>query len=319
MTTFGTENGASATGNWVTLEGFTDRLDKTEFEGEFVGNFSGLARDPLGRIAALSDRSVLFFLDPETLTPLERIRLRDELRQPIDCEALAFDQDEILVISEKPEIYRFDAAGKLLGVLPVPPRFRVTPVGQARFNEVFEGMTLTPDGGTLIASMENALLTDAPDILRFPTWERVDPDEEFKPAAQYCYRVDSGLLVSDIATTGDGRLFVIERGFDSTGNTIRLYLADLRDARDVNEIEELGPDAPVVPKQLLVDMVDLPPSGAVAKQPQVNPLLGNIEAMTMLDPGPDEQTRLLLVTDDNASESQITRFYTLLVTLPPLT
>ncbi|MCM4084325.1 esterase-like activity of phytase family protein [Paractinoplanes hotanensis] len=315
METSSSDLGNDSTAGYVKLEGFTDHLDKTSFEGEFVGNFSGLSRDHDGRIAGLSDRSVLYYLDPESLDPVELIKLRDELRHPLDGEAIVFDGDTMLIATERPEIFRYDLAGKLLGVLPMPEQFRVTPLGRAKINESFEGLTLF-DERTLIGSMENSLLGDQDGIARFQSWERSDTDDDFKPGAQYAYRIEPGLMVSDIAATGDGRLLVIERGFDSTGNQVQLHLADLRGAADVSAVEHLEADAPVVGKQLLIDLVDLPSSGAISKQPQVNPLLGNIEAMVITDGGPSDEMRVLLATDDNGSEKQITRFYRLLVKLP---
>ncbi|MFI7605878.1 esterase-like activity of phytase family protein [Micromonospora sp. NPDC049366] len=307
------ENGRS--NGHVTLESFTDHLDKTTFQGEFVGNFSGLSRDRDGRIAALSDRSVLYYLDPETLNPVELIKLRDELRHPLDGEALVFDGGTLLVATERPEIFRFDRAGNLLGVLPMPGQYRVTPLGDAKLNEAFEGMTMA-DERTLIASMENSLLSDQDGLVRFQCWERSEPDDDFKPGTQFAYRIEPNLLVSDIAAVDDDWLLVLERGFDSSGNRVQLYVADLRGAADVSAIDKLDAHSPTLDKRLLVDMADLPPSGAVAKQPQTNPLLGNIEAMTITDRDPDGEIHLLLATDDNGSEAQITRLYRLRVRLP---
>ncbi|MCM4083451.1 esterase-like activity of phytase family protein [Paractinoplanes hotanensis] len=302
--------------NWIRLESYTDHLDKTTFQEEVVGGFSGLTKAPDGRIGAVSDRSVMFYLDAETLDPVQAIRLRDELRQRVDCEAVTIDQGNILIATEKPEILRYDAAGKMLGILPMPSRYRVTPVGDARLNEVFEGMTLLDDF-TLVASLENSLLTDEKGLLRFQCWERSDATAEFKPTTQYCYQVEPGLLVSDIAATGDGRLLVLERGFDkATGNIVRLYLTDFTGVGDVSEIAELEAGAPVLPKQLLGDLADLPPSGAVAKQPQKNPLMQNYEAMAVTEHLADGSIRLLVASDDNDSEVQITRFLRLRIELP---
>jgi hypothetical protein len=302
-------------GNHVILESFTDHLDKTTFAGEFVGNFSGLSRDRDGRMAALSDRSLLFRLDPVTLDPVGVIPLRDELGHPLDGEAVVFDGDDILVATERPEIFRFDRTGNLLGALAMPGEFRVSPLGRARLNETFEGLTMA-DERTLIASMENALTTDQDDLVRFQCWERSDVGQDFKPAAQFAYRIEPGLLVSDIAATGDGRLLVLERGFDSSGNRVHLYLADLRGAADVSAAGSLGPDTPALGKRLLADLMDLPSDGAAARQPQTNPLLGNIEAMAVTDSNTHGQLGLLLATDDNGSEAQITRFYRLRIRLP---
>jgi len=197
----------------------------------------------------------------------------------------------------------------------MPSQFRVAPLGRAKLNESFEGMTLA-DERTLIASMEGPLMGDHEGIVRFQSWERSDAGDDFKPGAQYAYRLEPGLLVSDIAATGDGRLLLIERGFDNTGNQVRLNLADLRDAPDVSAIEHLDGDTPVVGKQLVIDMVDLPSSGALARQPQKNPLLGNIEAMVITERDANGELRVLLATDDNGSEKQITRMYWLGFRLP---
>jgi hypothetical protein len=69
-------------------------------------------------------------------------------------------------------------------------------------------------------------------------------------------------------------------------------------------------------KQLLVDLVDCPPSGATAKQPQPNPLLDNVEGMALGGPLPDGRRTLYLVSDDNNNPVQTTRLYALSVRLP---
>jgi hypothetical protein len=50
----------------VSLDRFSDALDKTTYDGTFVGNLSALAVDQDGSLAALSDRSSLFGLDART-------------------------------------------------------------------------------------------------------------------------------------------------------------------------------------------------------------------------------------------------------------
>lgn len=95
-----------------------------------------------------------------------------------------------------------------------------------------------------------------------------------------------------------------------------MSLAGLKDVSDVPSLGK-APASAFVVKRELVDMGDCPPSGARAKQPQVNPLLDNAEGMALGDPlteGPHAGRRALyLVTDDNENPVQITRFYTLAV------
>lgn len=59
----------------VSPDRFSDAVDKTTYDGTFVGNLSALARSrsgggtPAGTLTALSDRSALFRLDARTLRP----------------------------------------------------------------------------------------------------------------------------------------------------------------------------------------------------------------------------------------------------------
>ena len=160
----------------------------------------------------------------------------------------------------------------------------MAPAGRATTNQTFEGLTMQPGDRTLIASMEGPLGGDQPDLLRFQTWNRPNAKADFTLGAQYGYRGDTGLGVSDITATGDGRLLVLERGFTAgVGNTVRLYLADPRGATDVSRVENLTAqtDTHLIGKTLLADIGKCPTLGATAKQPQPNPLLDNIEGVAV--------------------------------------
>jgi hypothetical protein len=311
----------------VGIERFSDALDKTTYDGTFVGNLSALAVDlphsrlrssggtPMGQLAALSDRSSLFTLDRRTLKPTSVVNLADEHGAALDSEGLVVDRDGTrLVTSEtEPSVRRYSRDGKILDRLPVPGPLRVAPAGRATANLTFEGLTLLPGGHTLLASMEGSLSGDSAGIVRFQTWER--HGGHFRLAAQYGYRTDTGLGVPEVQATPDGRLLVLERGFTSGyGNTVRLYLADPRHATDTSGVENLTgqPGVHLIRKTLLADLVNCPSLGATAKQPQPNPLLDNIEGMTITGHGPGG-LRVLLVSDDNQNAAQTTRFYYLRV------
>ncbi|QWB25420.1 MULTISPECIES: esterase-like activity of phytase family protein [Streptomyces] len=286
----------------VSIDRFSDALDKTTYEDTFVGNISALAVDSDGSLAALSDRSSLFRLDARTLKPRSVVPLTDETGAALDSEGLVVDRDGTrLVTSEtEPSIRRYSRTGTILDRLPVPDDLRVTPAGRARPNGTFEGLTLLPGGRTLVASMEYPLSGDSADTVRFQTWDR--HRGHFRLGRQYAYRTDPALGVSEIQATPDGRLLVLERGFTSgVGNTVRLYLADPRHA---------------MRKTLLTDLATCPTLGATAKQPQPNPLLDNIEAMTIT--GRTKNTlKVLLASDDNQNPTQTTRFYYLRVRATP--
>ncbi|CAL9465421.1 hypothetical protein SUDANB176_02726 [Streptomyces sp. enrichment culture] len=298
----------------VSLDRFSDALDKTTYEGAFVGNLSALAADaprsrlrpgggtPTGSLAALSDRSALFRLDARTLEPGEVVPLADEKGDALDSEGLVVDGDGTYLVSSEtePSVRRYSRGGKILDRLPVPDALRVAPEGPARANGTFEGLTLLPGGRTLLASMEYPLAGDPADLVRFQTWQRT-AHGGFRLGAQYTYRTDPGLGVSEVTAVPDGRLLVLERGFTpGVGNTVRLYLADRHRA--------------AFGKTLLADLVHCPSLGAPARQPQPNPLLDNIEGMVITGRG-QGRLKVLLVSDDNQNDVQTTRFYALRVRL----
>lgn len=300
----------------VSVDRFSDALDKTTYDGTFVGNFSALAVDTDGSIAALEDRSSLFDLDARTLAPKRVVPLADEKGAALDSEGLAVDWDGTrLVTSEtEPSIRRYSPDGRILDRLPVPSPLLVAPAGRATANQTFEGLTLLPGGRTLLASMENALSGDSATLVRFQTWTRAKGGR-FRPAAQYAYPVDAGLGVPEVQATPDGRLLVLERGFTSgVGNTVRLYLADPRHATDTSGVGNLTGQPGVRPirKTLLADLAACPSLGATAKQPQPNPLLDNIEGMAVTGYSKG-RLKVLLVSDDNQNAVQTTRFYHLRV------
>jgi hypothetical protein len=293
----------------VSIDRFSDALDKTTYDGTYVGNLSALAPDRHRTVAALSDRSALFRLDARTLRPEGVIPLADENGAALDSEGLVVDLHSrlrssggnpigtYLVSSEtEPSIRRYSRDGKILDRLPVPEELRT----RARVNGSFEGLTLLPGGRTLVASMEYALTGDPADQVRLQTWRRT-AHGGFRTGAQYTYRVDQGLGVTEVTATPDGRLLVLERGFTSgVGNTVRLYLADRHGT--------------TYDKTLLADLADCPSLGATAGQPQPNPLLDNIEGMVVTGRG-HGRLKVLLVSDDNQNASQTTRFYALRVRL----
>lgn len=302
----------------VQIDSFSDKLNKTTFRGNFVGNLSGLSTRPDGSVLALSDRSVLFTLDGRTDLPTAAVPLADEHGNRLDSEAITGDQDGTLLITSEiePSIRRYTTDGTLLARLPVPAPLSVAPAGRATTNQTFEGIALQPDG-TLVASMEGALSGDDPTLRRFQTWTRT-AGGGFTPAAQWAYRVHLPAAgVSELAPTGDGRLFVLERGYvPGRGNTAQLYLADPVGARDVSGTARLDAGTVPITSTLLADLANCPSLGASSPEPQINPLLDNIEGATVLGQNPDGALRLLLTSDDNQNARQVTRLYSLTIRLP---
>ncbi|CAM5257429.1 hypothetical protein SGLAM104S_09665 [Streptomyces glaucescens] len=174
---------AAACSPSVAIERFSDALDKTTYEGAFVGNFSALAVDLDGALAAVSDRSVLFSLDGRTLQPRGTLPLADENGAALDSEGLVVDRDGTYLVSSEtgPSVRRHSRDGRVLDRLPVPDALRVAPAGRAPVNGTFEGLTMTRDGRTLVASMEYALGGDVAGTVRVQTWRRTHDDRFRRP------------------------------------------------------------------------------------------------------------------------------------------
>ncbi|UIX32010.1 esterase-like activity of phytase family protein [Streptomyces sp. GQFP] len=311
----------------VRIRAFSDDLDKKTLDGVYVGNLSALAVDRAGHISAVSDESYLYSLDVRekagTLSAeaMSVAPLTDLNGAAPDSEGLAVDLDGTRLISSEtePSVTRYDRDGTAVEALPVPAALAVTPAGRAVSNQTFEGLTLQPGGRTLVASMEGALSGDETGVVRLQTWQRAGVGKPFKTGAQYGYQADQGLGVVELAPAGDGRLLVLERGFTAgVGNTVRLYLADPRRADNVSGTATLTSDGParLAPKTLLADLADCPTLGATAEQPQPNPLLDNIEGLTVTGHTAAGRLKILLVSDDNERDTQITRLYSLDVALP---
>ena len=308
----------------VSLRGFSDALDKQTFGDAQVGELSGLQYDG-SHLLAVSDTSALWTFTRPTrrlrTEPVRYQRLHDEQGDPIDAEAIAVDRDGTRLITSEvePSVRRYDRDGTVLASLPVPDRFRVAPAGEAEENATFEGLTLLPGDRSLIATMESPLSGDGLDVNgnglnRFVRWDRTRGG--FTVAKQYAFTVDAGLQISDVQAISRNRLLVLERGWkQGYGNTIRLYEADLTGAADVSDVASLA-DTTVrqVHRTLLADIAQCPSDGATTKQPQPNPLLDNIEGMVFTGRHlRDGRRELLMVSDDNLSDEQITRLYSFAV------
>ncbi len=322
-----TAAGPGACSPAVSLRGFSDALDKTTFDGQLVANLSGLATTRDGHVLAIADHpSTLYTMAvrtaPGRVTPTidSQVQLADESGKVLDAEAVAVDSDGTRLVSSEiePSVRRYSADGKILERLPVPAGFATTPAGRAQVNLSFEGLALLPGDRTLIATMEAPLTGDGTNLVRFVRWTK-DRHGHFQLAGQYAFTVDAGLGISEAKAISPTRLLILERGFVAGyGNTVRLYLADLAGASNVADVTDLpGAHTRQVRGSLLADLVNCPSGGATAKRPQPNPLLDNIEGMTLTGRRlPGGRQELLLVSDDNSGATQITRLYDLSVRLP---
>ncbi|MDL5158438.1 esterase-like activity of phytase family protein [Actinomycetospora termitidis] len=266
----------------TTIESFSDVL-----EGQ-VANLSALAARPDGTIYVLSDRSVLYTLDAGATRPLASVPLADPAAKPLDSESLVVDPDGTLTIGDEtgPQVLRYAPDGRLLGSLGIPADV----VGRTQDNASFEGLARQPDG-SLVASLEKPLTGETDTRLV------TIPD-----GPQVSVPLAPGLGIAELVALGDGRLLALERGYDeATGNTVHLVLLD--------------PRTNPAGSTLVADLGACPTLGATSQQAQRNPLLDNVEGMTITGRTPDGALELLLVSDDNDNPEQVTRTYRLRVAL----
>ncbi|ADB34030.1 endonuclease/exonuclease/phosphatase [Kribbella flavida DSM 17836] len=317
--------------------GFSDSLDKTTYAGQKVAGLSALDVTRPGHAVALVDNvetspARVFDLRITSkptvsvagMTVLRRTDGTPYTGADFDGEGLVVEKGDrtILAASERePSIRRFRLSdGRQTASLPVPARFQVAPAGQASANATFESLAVSRDGRSLFAGMEGPLAPDGTDsagsgrnrIIRYAGLS----GHAYRPVEQLAYKTDPGLSLVELAVVDRDQLLAMERTFVAgVGNTIRVFTVSLRHATDVTARESLA-DAPAhvfLQKKLLFDLVNCPPSGAVAKQPQPNPLLDNVEALALGNPLPGGRRQLYLLSDDNAGAAQTTRLYSLAV------
>jgi hypothetical protein len=318
----------------ASLLGFSDALDKTTFAGTPVAGLSALALTGRDRGLALVDnigttpaRVYSVRLDKPAITGVTLLARADGTPytgSDFDGEGLIAEPGgkTILASSERePSIRRFRLSdGREIASLPVPSRFQVAPAGEAATNQTFEALAATPDHRVIYAGMEGPLAGDGAGTHRILRYEG-RAGGAYRVTAEYAYRTDPAIGLVELVALGGDQLLAVERGFTAgVGNSVRVFQVSATGATDVSGVTSLStvtdPRA-WLGKQLLADIADCPPSGAVAKQPQPNPLLDNIEAAALGATLPGGRRVLHLLSDDNGSATQITRHYTLAVTIRP--
>ncbi|QLH38910.1 MAG: esterase-like activity of phytase family protein [Defluviicoccus sp.] len=312
------------------------------FEGTQVGGLSGITYDRANdRYLAISDdRSqvndarfyelgidlsggVLHGVQFTGVTTLKRPDGTPFPERSLDPEGIALSGDGTLYISSEgdasrlinPFVDHFSLGGKDLSSLPIPAEFLPSADGESgiRNNLAFESLTITPDGRTLFTAVENALIQDGPAaslsntspcrIVRYDlktgqvVAEYIYKTDAIPFAPQHAAEFANNGLVEMLALDNTGTLLALERSYASgVGNSIRLYEVHTQAASDVSGFEAvhgLSIDA-VADKRLLLDLADL------------GITLDNVEGMTFGPVLEDGRQSLILVSDNNFSQSQKT-------------
>lgn len=243
---------------------------------------------------------------------------------------------------QNPTVREMTPGGVHVRDFAVPARYNPAGLGAAdpgiRNNLAFESLTLSTDGRTLYAATENALVQDGPAatvatgsparILAFDVASGAATAEWVYPVAPVALPPNpaagfatNGLV--ELLAFGDRQFIAVERSFSAgaatpgvgpngqpTGNTIRLYLVDARQATDVSALDSIaGQPVVAAQKTLLLDLSTLKHDDGSALATD------NIEGIAW---GPEWNGKptLILVSDNNFGATQFTQFVALSVTSP---
>jgi hypothetical protein len=293
--------------------------------------------------------------DALRIRPRDVVLLRDaegrSLTVDIDPEGMALSPTGHLLIASEyggtegasisSAIFEFTRQGWLVRSLPVPEKYRRESRGDRTrgvvFNKGFESLALSPDGRHLFTATETALLQDRRDgsaagaharLLEYterdgsfePTREEVYPVEP--PAAPDDFESFQGEngLVELLASSGTEllaleRSFVVETGSDArrTHQRLRLYRVTPGVHPSVLGRFSLLDGMPYTPleKELLLDF-----GNGRTGSPAL--IVDNFEAMTFGPPLADGRRTLILASDDNFSERQVTAFLVFAFAVDPV-
>jgi hypothetical protein len=252
-------------------------------------------------------------------------------RGTIDPEGLALSPRHSVFVSSEgvardgipPFVDEFDLeTGRWQQKLPIPQRFIPQQLaGEAQGvqdNLGFESLTLNPGGYSptwlepfrLFTATEYLLSQDVdPTVVDRPPYSRflhyLVGDQISTLISEHLYPIDppplaaiNGLTELVVLDQG-GHFLSLERSFGIAGSGARIFQIATGGATDTSSISSLKGDlSGIVPisKRLLLDLRDL------------NVPLDNLEGMTLGPQLPDGTRSLILVSDDNFNDNQMTQF-----------
>lgn len=264
--------------------------------------------------------------------------LLDESGEPfaelsLDPEGIALAPDGTVYITSEgdatrlisPFVNQFSLNGEQIGELAIADRYLPTVDNSSgiRNNLAFESATITPDGRYLYTATENALNQDGPAAnLEQESVSRIIKYDLLtgQVVAEFVYEVDAVAdepvpangfrtngLVELLAIDNRGTLLALERSFSAgVGNTVKLYEISTQGALDISSRDSLLFEEgvafevdPTVSKRELLDFADL----------GITP--DNLEGLALGPRLPDGRQSLIVVSDNNFADTQVTQFIAL--------
>ena len=258
----------------------------------------------------------------------------------IDPEGIALTPQQTVFISSEgvtkegipPFLREFDLqTGQQTSNLPIPERYIADATDDKQEKGIqdnlgFESLTLNPTGTVpakgepirLFTATESALMQDLDPPAKD---EQGNPKPQINKCRLLHYYIGDGppVLLSEhlyplaptppgalahgltelLAIDQSGHFLSLERSFSLAGLSVKIYQAATGGATDISRIASLKGDVSgvsPVKKKLLLDLNEL------------GIRLDNLEAMTLGPRLPDGSQSLILLSDDNFQEQQITQF-----------
>ncbi|MEQ1896113.1 MAG: esterase-like activity of phytase family protein [Vicinamibacterales bacterium] len=325
------------------------RIDGT---GAVIAELSGAWYDERTRelltVIDRRDQSTLITMElsvaPEvSLRPTRAVRVERALaNRTMDLEGVAPARDGHVFISSEgeavnpeaptPGVFEYTREGRLVRSLPIPAAY----LG-LRSNLGFEALSASPDGRRLFVGAESSLRQDGgPATVDAGALTRIlvlDPTGLAGPH-EYAYRTepvprlpegraasgDNG--VPEMLAIGSHDLLVLERAYVAekgsggrSANGVRIFHVHLDPDAEVTgrwSLKETPPTA-ALRKTLVLDLATL-----ASQLPPRLANLENFEAMSFGPVLPDGRRTLLLVSDNNCSDQQVTALVVLAYGAPAL-
>jgi hypothetical protein len=286
-------------------------FNDTSFDSVSITNVTTL-RMPNGSAYPGSKTNAALTPDPEAMryNPAKKCLVWSS-----EGERIVTPEDTVIT---NPGVYEINLAGGYIDSFALPRQFimQATENGPRR-NGVFEGLGFSDNYKHMFVSLEEPRYEDGPraEVEDGPAFTRIIKynTQTRQPIAQYAYKLEPVATpaipvtafkvngISDILPLSDHQLLTIERSF-STGTrecTIKVFLADLREATDISNVNSLSQDTHFKPatKKLVYNFTAL------------NRYIDNIEGLTFGPVLPNGHRSLVFVADNNFSDKEESQFF----------